>query len=134
MNQNNNASIRASEVDVYVMSFGGKGCLKERMEVAQELWAGGISAEFSWKAKPKLPQQFKAAEHGGVPFAVILGEDELAKGIVKIKRMGLKDGDADKEGVDVKREDLVAEVRKRLKPTESLAVRLGNVKIQENGS
>lgn len=125
--------VRSTEVDVYVMSFGGKGCLKERMEVAQQLWDGGISAEFTFKAKPKLPQQFKAAENGGVPLAVILGEDELAKGIVKVKEMGLPDGHPEKEGVDVKREELVAEVRKRLKPAESLASRLGNLKVQENG-
>ena len=31
-------------------------------------------AEFLYKVKPKLPQQFKAAEQNGVPFALILGE------------------------------------------------------------
>jgi len=128
--QNDEATkIRPTEVDVYVMSFGGKGCLKERMQVVQQLWDAGIRTEFSYKVKPKLPQQFKAAEHGGIPLAVILGEDELAKGIVKVKEMGLPEGHSEKEGVDVKREDLVAEVRKRLKPVESLASRLGSIQI-----
>jgi len=54
------------------------------MQVAQELWAAGLKAEFSYKAKPKLPQQFKQAESAGVPLAVILGEDELKNGKVKI--------------------------------------------------
>jgi len=31
-------------------------------------------AEFLYKVKPKLPNQFKAAEQNGVPFALILGE------------------------------------------------------------
>ncbi len=31
-------------------------------------------AEFLYKVKPKLQNQFKAAEAGGVPFALILGE------------------------------------------------------------
>jgi histidyl-tRNA synthetase len=110
--------IRPNEVDVYVMALGGKGCLPERMQVAQQLWDAGIRAEFSWKVKPKLPQQFKAAENGGVPFAVILGEDELLRGEVKIKEMGLPDGHAEKEGVQVKREELVAELKKRLKDSE----------------
>jgi histidyl-tRNA synthetase len=45
-------------------------------------------AEFQAKVKPKLPNQFKAAEAGGVPFAIILGEDELAQGKCKLKAMG----------------------------------------------
>ena len=99
------------------MAFGGKGftgLLKERMEVAKQLWDAGIKTEFSWKVKPKLPQQFKAAEAGGVPFAVILGEDELAEGKVKLKQMGLSEDNPEKEGVIVSREGLVAEVKKRL--------------------
>ena len=35
-----------------------------------------IKAEFQYKVKPRLPNQFKAAEKDHVPFAVILGEDE----------------------------------------------------------
>jgi histidyl-tRNA synthetase len=56
---------RAKDVDAFVMAFGGKGftgMLTERMQVTQELWAAGIKTEFSYKAKPKLPQQFKQAE------------------------------------------------------------------------
>jgi histidyl-tRNA synthetase len=33
---------RNNEVDVYVMAFGGKGFLKERMAVCAKLWEGGI--------------------------------------------------------------------------------------------
>jgi histidyl-tRNA synthetase len=43
---NKNAEqVRSSEVDVYVMAFGGKGftgLLKERMEVCAKLWEAGI--------------------------------------------------------------------------------------------
>lgn len=110
-------AVRSNEVDVFVIAFGGKGftgLLKERMEVAKQLWDSGIKTEFSWKVKPKLPQQFKAAEAGGVPFAVILGEDELAEGKVKLKQMGLSEDNPEKQGVIVSREELVAEVRERL--------------------
>lgn len=34
--------VRGNEVDVYVMAFGSKGFLKERMEVCKQLWEGGI--------------------------------------------------------------------------------------------
>lgn len=83
---------------------GGKdftGLLKERSQVCARLWNAGIKvrpdiwriaaavrckmilslmadfgtqAEFLYKVKPKLPNQFKAAEQNGVPFALILGE------------------------------------------------------------
>lgn len=62
-----------------------------------------------------MPNQFKAADVNGVPFAVVLGEDEVAQGKVKIKEMGLRDGHPEKEGVLVDLADLVAEVRQRLR-------------------
>lgn len=109
---------RAKDVDAYVMAFGGKGftgMLTERMHVVQELWAAGIKAEFSYKLKPKLTQQFKHAEAAGVPLAVILGEDELKDGKVKIKVLGITDeNDPEKDGVLVERSDMVEELRRRL--------------------
>lgn len=117
MEKENTKAVRSNEVDVFVMAFGGKGftgLFKERIEVAKQLWDSGIKTEFSWKVKPKLPQQFKAAEAGGVPFAVILGEDELAESKVKLKQMGLSEDNPEKEGVIVSREGLVAEVKERL--------------------
>lgn len=109
---------RAKDVDAFVMAFGGKGftgMLTERMQVAQELWAAGIKTEFSYKLKPKLPQQFKQAESAGVPLAVILGEDELKDGKVKIKVLGIKDeNNPEKDGVLVSRTDMIAEIKKRL--------------------
>jgi histidyl-tRNA synthetase len=111
-------SERKREVDVYVMAFGAKGStglLPERMAVARDLWNGGISTEFSPKVKPKLPQQFRVAEDAHIPLAVILGEDELAAGQVKLKVMGLDDGHPEKAGRLVAREELVAEVKKLLR-------------------
>jgi len=110
-------AMRASETDVYVMAFGGKGfdgMLPQRMSVCKTLWDAGIKAEFSYKLKPKLPAQFKAAESASVPLAVILGEDEQAAGKVKIKEMGLPEGHPEKDGTLVEIKDLTTEVRKRL--------------------
>lgn len=144
--------LRSNEVDVYVMAFGSKGFLKERMEVSRALWDAGVKvcflflyksilhllhilipklsiatrlkhpanqnsssqAEFSYKLKPKLPAQFKAAETAGIPFAVIVAEDELAAGKVRIKELGLPDGHPEKDGVLVAREALGVEVKARL--------------------
>lgn len=119
----NSLPVRKNEVDVYVMAFGGKGfegMLKERMAVCSRLWAAGIKAEFLYKVKPRIPAQFKAAESGGVPFAVILGDDEWAAGKVKIKELGLRDGHPEKEGVDVTLDELVAQVKVRMARREEL--------------
>ena len=119
------APIRTNEVDVYVMAFGGKGfdgLLPQRMEVAKRLWNVGIKAEFSWKVKPKLPQQFKAAENNGVPFAIILGDDELADGKCKIKELGLPEGHPEKDGVLIEMADLEREVKARIGKAWSSAV------------
>jgi len=60
-------------------------------------------------------QQFANAEKYGVPYAIVLGEDELAGGMAKIKEMGLPDGHPEKNGVDVKLAEIVQEVQARLK-------------------
>ncbi|KPM40671.1 Histidine--tRNA ligase, mitochondrial [Neonectria ditissima] len=108
------AAVRNNDVDVYVIAFGGKGFLKERMSICAKLWEAGIKAEFLYKVKPKVPAQFKAAEVNGVPFAIFLGEDEVAGGKVKIKEMGLQDGHPEKEGVLVDLKDMPREVKVRL--------------------
>ncbi|KAG5661602.1 hypothetical protein KAF25_005724 [Fusarium avenaceum] len=108
-----NAVVRNNDVDVYVMAFG-KGFLKERMSVCAKLWEAGIKAEFLYKVKPKLPAQFKAAEANGVPFAIFLGDDEVASGKVKIKEMGLQDGHPEKEGILVAQSDMAKEIKVRL--------------------
>ena len=118
MEAGDRGAVRSTEVDVFVMAFGGKGftgLLTERMRVARVLWDAGVKAEFAYKLKPKLPAQFKAAEQSGIPFAVILGEDELAQSKVKIKEMGLLEGHPEKDGVMVDMKDLVREVRERLR-------------------
>lgn len=49
--EQNTEGLRSSEVDAYVMAFGGKGftgMLKERMEVCQKLWNANIKVCNSW--------------------------------------------------------------------------------------
>lgn len=77
-------------------------------------------AEFLYKVKPKVPQQFKAAEANGVPFAIFLGDDEVAQGNVKIKEMGLRDGHPEKEGILVSLDKMVDEVKTRLERKKTL--------------
>ncbi|KAF8204251.1 hypothetical protein K438DRAFT_1932324 [Mycena galopus ATCC 62051] len=75
---------RCKETMVYVMA-AGDGLLEERIRLVRELRDSGIKADFLAKKKPKLNAQFAAGEQDEVPFAVILGADELKNGIVKVK-------------------------------------------------
>jgi len=123
--EKNAAAVRRNEVDVYVMAVGGKGftgLLKERMKTCTTLWDAGIKAEFAYKEKPKLPAQFKLAETGGVPWAIMLGEDEIAQNKIRIKEMGLPEGHPDKDGILVAIPDLVAEMKQRLSRSASSGI------------
>jgi len=105
--------MRSKEVFAYVLS-AGDGLLQERMGLVQELRAHGIAADFLAKNKPKLNSQFAAGERDEVPYAIILGGDELKAGLVTVKeqRWEFVDGKKTKvesadKGTQVPRAELV---------------------------
>lgn len=61
-----------------------------------------------------MQAQFKLAEAGGIPFALVLAPEEQAQGKVKIKEMGLPDGHPEKDGVEVALDNVATEIKKRL--------------------
>ena len=107
--------VTSTSTDVFVMAFGGKefdGALKERYAVIKELGDAGISAKTMHKEKAKLPQQFKKAEQKGARIGIILGEDEVKSGKVKIMILGLTDAyDPRKEGVMINRSDMINDIK-----------------------
>lgn len=133
---------RGKETEVYVMSVGD-GLVEERMKVCKELWDAGIKvrnpchqagrpadeesqAEFMYKVKPKTARQFEAVEKDATPFIVILGPDEVKAGEVKVKQQlvvgrsqadaGKADDGSDKDGVGMKRQEMVPWLKARLGP------------------
>ncbi|KAJ2315769.1 Cytoplasmic and mitochondrial histidine tRNA synthetase [Coemansia sp. RSA 2702] len=104
--------LKASRTQVYVIAAHG-GLLEERMRIARELWDAGIAAEFMYKPKPKLQAQFKVCDEERIPWAVIVGEQELAQGVVLLKNMADKDP-AQGQGAQVSRADMAAELKQRL--------------------
>ena len=92
--------IRETETEVLVASIGG-GMQPTRMRLAAALWAGGVKAEFGYKAAPKMADQLGYALKAGIPFMVLFGDSELAAGVVKIKDL------------DANAEETVPEVRRR---------------------
>lgn len=84
-----------------------------------------------YKIKPKLPAQFKAAESNAVPFALILGEDELAAGKVRIKEMGLQEGHPEKDGVLIDLAAVVTEVKTRLERRNTNSSGIDNLPVDQ---
>jgi len=66
------------------------------------------------KNKPKLPAQFAAGERDEVPFAVMIGSDELRAGFVTVKEQKWEFVDGKKvkvqstdQGEKIKRDELI---------------------------
>ncbi|XP_038213732.1 histidine--tRNA ligase, cytoplasmic isoform X1 [Zerene cesonia] len=100
-------SVRTSDIDVYVAS-AQKNFLDERLKICAELWNAGIKTEQSYKKNPKMLNQLQHCEENGIPFAVVLGESELKRGVVKIRNITTR------EENEVPRESLVDELRTRI--------------------
>ena len=109
-------SVRQKEVDVYVMSMGD-GLLLERMQVCKMLWDAGIKAEFLYKKKPKLQQQFAVVDKEKIPLAVLLAPGEWANGTVRVKQQLGKDEAGDDKGTEVPLPELAAFVQTKLSPS-----------------
>ncbi|XP_075622298.1 histidine--tRNA ligase, cytoplasmic-like isoform X3 [Balearica regulorum gibbericeps] len=69
-----------------------------------------VKAEMLYKKDPKLLKQLQYCEDMGIPFAAIVGEQELTDGVVKLRDVAMR------QEVDIPREKLVDEIRRRLEP------------------
>jgi histidyl-tRNA synthetase len=78
-----------------------------------------LQADFLAKRKPKgMAAQFAAGERDEVPFAIIVGSDELKAGLVTVKQQrwqivnGVKSKiESDDKGEQIKRSELVEWIR-----------------------
>lgn len=104
---------RGKETQVYVVAVGGDGLLKERMALVKQLWDAGIKAEFSYKVKPKLQQQFDTCDKDQTPLTVIVGPKELEQGLVRVRRQVGKEGQTG-EGEPVKRDEVVEYLKQQI--------------------
>lgn len=85
----------------------------EYARLAREIRGSGIIAEVYPGAEASLGKQLKYADKAGYPIALILGGNELAQGIVNLKRLWTGFEAANKE-LNVNRSDLIASVRDEL--------------------
>ncbi|GAB4120922.1 MAG: histidine--tRNA ligase [Roseiflexaceae bacterium] len=57
------------------------------LQLAGELRAAGFKVETALEAKDKLGKQFKYADQRGIPFALVLGPDEIGQQVVVVKNL-----------------------------------------------
>jgi histidyl-tRNA synthetase len=115
-------------VQVLVVTMG-KVPPAETLRVAAELRNAGLRTQtfFASRKKMGMGNQLSHADHYGIPVAVIIGEDELAQGVVSIK--DLEEGKRSRESIEereayrqagktgqitVPREEMIASVEKML--------------------
>ncbi|KAK9875781.1 hypothetical protein WA026_009573 [Henosepilachna vigintioctopunctata] len=103
-----NKKIRTNEVQVFVAT-AQKNLVGERMKLCRELWDEGFKVEHSYKKNPKLLVQLQHCEEYDIPLAVIIGESELQKNVVKLREVPTR------TEVEVSRSDLIMEINRRLK-------------------
>ncbi|OMH85443.1 Histidine-tRNA ligase, mitochondrial [Zancudomyces culisetae] len=116
MSKYEQSKLRPNHTQVFVMSMSD-GLLLERIEIANLLRQNNISAEFTFKTKPRMTAQYEFCDKNLIPLAVIIGKDEISRGVVKIKAMSKEAAVAAQtknEGDEVKVSDLVAEISRRL--------------------
>ena len=95
--------MRAESAEVYVIGFSGDQ-KAEVLKVAADLRRGGISAIYDVDER-SFKAQMKAAGKGGHKFAVIIGEDEIERGVVQLKDLEAK------SQVEVARDGLVTAIQ-----------------------
>jgi len=88
-------------VDVFVVDTTGGGVA---VVLTHELRSAGLSADRAWDQR-SFKAQFKAADRSGARVALIVGPDELARGVVGVKPLR-----GDGAQAEVARPDVVAHV------------------------
>jgi histidyl-tRNA synthetase len=99
-----------STVDVLVTQMDAAQ-LPAYLTLAGELRGAGIATEVVLEGG-KLGKQFKYADRAGIRFVIVLGEDELAKGVVTVKDLRREDQ------FEVQRSELIKTLRVELAQAE----------------
>ncbi|CAE6461224.1 unnamed protein product [Rhizoctonia solani] len=104
---------KSKATEVFVVSVG-EGLIEERMKLAKELWDAGIKAEYMYKVTPRLDAQFKVMDKELIPYAVMVGPDEIKDGKVKVKIQYSAGGEDAGSQVILEREELIPWLKQKL--------------------
>jgi histidyl-tRNA synthetase len=77
--------VLGSGVDVYIVALGDRA-EKATPVLLQQLRSAGIAAERDYLGR-KTKAQFKAADRLGARFVAVVGDDELDRGEISLKRL-----------------------------------------------
>ncbi len=95
-----------SATRAFVVYFSKEAAFKDAaVQITAQLRQAGIKAEMSYGDRSRKAQM-KQANASGAAFAVIIGEDELANGLVSVKHMLAEGMDIGNKQVQIKREEL----------------------------
>lgn len=72
--------------DVFITVFDEQS-VNTSLQLATELRRSGFNVETALDGSDKLGKQFKYADRKGIPYALVLGPDELAQGTVVVRNM-----------------------------------------------
>uniref|UniRef100_A0A2M4BJZ4 histidine--tRNA ligase n=1 Tax=Anopheles marajoara TaxID=58244 RepID=A0A2M4BJZ4_9DIPT len=98
---------RTNETEIYVAS-AHKGLHLKRLEILNKLWSAGLKAEHSYKLNPKLLAQLQHCEEYQIPYAIILGDGELSRGVVKLREI------ASRKEEELPLDSLIEQIRAKL--------------------
>jgi len=118
------STIRENPCDILVVS-AGKKLVDARMAICGELWGNGLRCEMIQKSNPKILNQFQHAEKHLIPWIVVIGDQELSDGIVKVRHTQRK------EEVIVQREQMVSHLKALIHESTKSAEANGETKSEE---
>ena len=81
--------------------------LPDSLDIARRLRAAGINAEVQLEAK-KLAKQFQYADRAGIRFVILFGDEEAARGVVKVKDL------RSQEQFELTRDEMAAAIKVEL--------------------
>jgi len=84
--EENEQDVRAVETNILVSSMG-KNLTSKRLETCSMLWNAGVKAETLYTDNPRTDKTFSAAFDNGIPLILIIGEEEIQKGIYKVRSL-----------------------------------------------
>lgn len=99
--------IRTTQIECYVAT-AQKNLASARMSLCRDLWEAGFKAEHSYKNNPKLLQQLQHCEDQQIPIALVLGESEIERNVVKMRVVSTR------EEEEVTRDQLVEKLKAKL--------------------
>lgn len=76
--------------NVYVASVGN-GMFMERQKLVNKLRSNNISAITSYSSNPKMRMQFDYVFDNNIPFMIIIGKNEIDKGVLMLKNISTKE-------------------------------------------